>query len=373
MTKKTIWNWQQDDWPNFQYDTKQLIDFENKFLRQSGVVSGLYKHISAADQKSITVKLICNEAIKTSEIEGEFLDRASLQSSIKRYFGLAAPLSRNHPAENGIAEMMTDLYYHYKLPLTHEVLWKWHAMLMSGRRDLHDIGRYRTHIESMQIISGAIHNPKVHFEAPPSKQVMSEMDAFINWFNTTAPNGEKPLPPLIRAGIAHLYFVSIHPFEDGNGRIGRTIVEKIMAQYLQQPTLIAISQAISSNKKAYYSALEIQNKSNKITDFLIYFSKTILLAQEYTIAGIEFIIKKTKFFDQFANKMNPRQHKVIFRMLREGPKGFTGGLSADNYTKIAKTSPSTATRDLKDLVEKQILRKTGKLKATRYWLCFMDE
>lgn len=368
MENKNHWNWQQEDWPNFTYDSAAIAALEQDFLQQSGLSFGISKHITSAEKNDLTISLISNEALKTSEIEGEILDRDSLQSSIKRHFGFKVPAVRNHPAESGIAEMMIDLYNNYNVLLTHEVLWSWHKMLMSGRHDLHHIGRYRTHDDPMQVVSGYHHKPKVHFEAPPSKDMMAEMERFTQWFNDTAPTGKTPLSPLVRSAIAHLYFVSIHPFEDGNGRIGRILVEKVLAQHLKQPTLIALSQIINEKRKAYYQALELQNKHNEITSWLIYFADMVLEAQKYTIDQMEFIIKKAEFFDQFKDQMNERQLKVIIRMMREGVKGFEGGLSAKNYIVIANTSASTATRDLQDLVDKKILTQTGTRKSTRYWL-----
>jgi Fic family protein len=220
----------------------------------------------------------------------------------------------------------------------------------------------------MQVVSGPIHEPIVHFEAPPSSRVKSEMDAFVGWFNDSAPNGAAPLPPLARAGMAHLHFVSIHPFEDGNGRIGRAIAEKALAQGLGQPTLIALAHTIERRKKAYYAALARANRSNEITDWLVYFAKTVLEAEALTVSRIEFLIAKTKFYDRFRGAFNARQEKVIARLFREGPEGFTGGLSAEKYIRITKTSRATATRDLADLTSKQALSRTGQLKGTRYHL-----
>lgn len=369
MTFKDFWNWQKSDWPHFSYEIDALRPFEERFLQKSGMVFGVLKHLTSFEQDELKVDLISNEAFDTSEIEGEILNRESLQSSIRKEFGLQTSRLPYRAAEAGIAEMMVDLYRHYDQPLTHEILWKWHQMVMNGRlRDLSDIGRYRTHSSPMQVISGDIHDPKVHFEAPLSQNIPAEMEKFIGWFNKTAPGGETPLSALTRAGIVHLYFVCIHPFEDGNGRIGRALVEKALAQHLGHPTLTALSHVINEHKKNYYEALETQNKHNHITPWLTYFSKTILSAQEYTLQQIEFLIKKTKFFDQFKDFMTERQKKVIARMMKEGIRGFKGGLSAENYMTIAQTSASTATRDLQDLVEKKILLRTGVLKGTRYWL-----
>ncbi len=164
-----IWNWQQEDWPEFRYDASKLDAFEAAFLRQSGVFSGAVKHVGDEDRQQLTVELISDEALKTSEIEGEFLNRDSLQSSIRRNFGLASDNRKIPPAEQGISQMMVDLYRHFDAPLTDKLLFHWHEMLMNGRRDMKDIGRYRTDESPMQVVSGPLHAPKVHFEAPPSQ------------------------------------------------------------------------------------------------------------------------------------------------------------------------------------------------------------
>ncbi len=363
-----IWNWQQEDWPKFSYDKTSLEEAEGLFLCQSGILQGSYKHIGDEDKAVLTIDLMSDEAYKTSEIEGEILDRASLHSSIRRHFGLDSDKGKIPPAERGIADMMIDLYRHFANPLTHETFFAWHKMIMSGRADLKDIGRYRTHQEPMQVVSGAIYKPKVHFEAPPSKAMTREMTRFISWFNKTAPGGSMPLPALTRAGIAHLYFVCIHPFEDGNGRIARGLAEKALAQSLGQPSLIALSHTIQQRKKAYYDALERNNKDNQIDDWLAYFAETILTAQKYTQQSVEFLIDKTKLYDKVRGTLNVRQEKALSRIFREGIEGFKGGLSAENYITITGAPRATATRDLHDLVEKGVLIRTGERKSTRYWL-----
>jgi len=264
--------------------------------------------------------------------------------------------------------MMMDLYRNFAKPLTHETMFAWHKMITSGREDLKDIGRYRTHEDPMQIVSGPIHKPKVHFEAPPSKNVPKEMERFVKWFNKTAPGGAEPLPSLTRASIAHLYFVCIHPFEDGNGRIGRGIAEKALSQSLGQPTLIALSHIIEKHKKRYYGMLEESNKDNDSDDWLAYFAGTILDAQDYTQQMLDFLIEKIKLFDRVRGQLNGRQEKALACMFHEGVGGFKGGLSAENYIGITGTSRATATRDLQELADKSVLMRTGERKGTRYWL-----
>lgn len=363
-----IWNWQQKEWPQFTYHKDKLSSLELKFSHNVGTVLGAFKHVNKNEKENLIIEILSNEALKTSEIEGEYLDRDSIQSSIKINLGLKVEKKKIAPAEFGISEMMVDLYKNFNKPLSHQQLFNWHKMLTNGRRDLLDIGTYRTHEDPMQVVSGRLDKPTIHFEAPPSNNIRKEMEQFVLWFNTVHSKTEHSLLPITKAGITHLYFVCIHPFEDGNGRISRALAEKSIAQSLGQPTLISLSKTIESNKKAYYNALENNNKSLNITDWLLYFGQTILDAQNDTLQLIDFLIEKAKFFDRFRPVMNERQFKVVTRIFNAGYQGFKGGLSADNYTRIAKTSASTATRDLKDMVDKKMLIKTGELKGTRYWL-----
>ncbi|MFO1259288.1 MAG: Fic family protein [Gammaproteobacteria bacterium] len=362
------WNWEQSDWPFFQWQKEALQEIEAKFLHQSGVLVGVARHFNNVDKNILVIDMITDEALKTSEIEGEYLNRDSVQASIRRNFGLDTDYRRVKPAESGIANMVTDLYRNFDKRLSHKILHAWHKMITNGRSDLREIGCYRSHDEPMQVVSGPIGNETVHFEAPPSNRMKREMGAFIDWFNKTGPDGADPLPALTRAGIAHLYFVSIHPFEDGNGRIGRALAEKSLAECLGEPTLIALSQTIEAKRKRYYQALEQNNKHIEITDWLIYFAQTVLEAQGYSLEIIDFLIEKNKFYDRARGFLNERQAKVIARLFREGPSGFKGGLSAENYISITGTSRATATRDLRDLVEKKLLLKVGELKGTRYHL-----
>jgi len=218
----------------------------------------------------------------------------------------------------------------------------------------------------MQVVSGALDSSKVHFEAPPSSKVPKEMARFVKWFNRTAPTGSDPLPALTRAGIAHMYFESIHPFEDGNGRIGRAISEKALAQSVGQPTLTAVASTILIRRKSYYAALEAANKGITLTPWLIWFAGIAIEAQRRTGAHIEFLLDKTRLLDRLRGQLNTRQEKGLLRMLREGPDGFKGGLSAGKYSTITGASPATVTRDLADLTEKGALIRTGERRHARY-------
>lgn len=363
-----LWNWQQKGWPQFTYDTRALEPFERQFLHASGVALGGRKFLTSGEQDELILDLMSLEALKTSEIEGEYLSRASILSSLRRNFGLQTGNEKIPLPEQGVSDVLVDVYQTFANPLTHETLFKWHYMLLQGRQDLQKIGAYRAHKEPMQIVSGPFFKPRVHFEAPPSQRVFKDMVCFIEWFNDTAPQGAHPLAALTRAGIVHLYFVSIHPFEDGNGRISRALVEKSLAQSLSQPTLIALSHTIQKHRRAYYDSLDQSNKGLNITPWLLYFAEIILAAQAYTQVWLDFIIEKMKFYDRTRGLLNIRQEKIIMRLFQEGPEGFKGGLNIEKYTQITHTSRATATRDLQDLVSKKLLIRTGKLKGTRYLL-----
>ena len=296
------------------------------------------------------------------------MDRKSVRSSIRKQLGLATDERRATPAEQGIAEMTVDLYRSFAEPLSREMLLRWHGVLLGGTRSLSDVGRYRTSNEAMQIVSGPIHLPKVHFEAPPSAAVHKQMEGFIAWFNRTAPDGTDSLTGLTRAAVAHLYFESIHPFEDGNGRIGRAICEKALSQRIGQPTLTALAATMLRRRKAYYAALQAASRDNAITPWIAWFAGITIEAQRRTLAGIEFVVAKTKLLDRLRDRLNGRQEKALLRTLREGPEGFAGGLSAGNYMTITGAPPASATRDLGDMVAKGALRRTGERRHARYHL-----
>ncbi len=362
------WNWQHPDWPRFRYSTGRLAERETLFLRQSGVVVGTVRHLPDTERLPLVIELMSTEALKTSEIEGDLLDRDSVQSSLRRQFGLQTDGRRVAPAEQGIAELLTDLYRTFAAPLDEDTLFRWHRWVTQGRTDLRVVGGYRTHPEPMQVVSGPSHEPRVHFEAPPSATVAVEMAAFIAWFNATGPAGDQPLPALARAGLAHLYFESIHPFEDGNGRLGRGIAEKALANGAGQPSLTALSLVIQLRRKEYYAQLEAANKGLEVDAWLDWFADVVLAAQAHTLGWLEFLIQKTRLLDRLRGQINARQERALLRLFREGPDGFTGGLSAGKYMAITGAPAATARRDLGQLVELGALRRTGQLKSTRYWL-----
>lgn len=357
------YNWQQKDWPNFQYQTDDIEDLLFDFAQRTGRISGVLDGFSESEQSETMINLMVSEAIKTSEIEGEYLSRNDVMSSIRRNLGLnpKLPLTKDRRAE-GVAELMIAVRNNFSKSMTNKMLLDWHSMLMKGNSKI-QTGQWRSHEEPMQIVSGSIGREVIHFEAPPSRKVPSELNGFVKWFNKSQIIIKKPI---LRAAIAHLYFESIHPFEDGNGRIGRAIAEKALSQSIHRPVLFSLSKSIEGNKNHYYDALKAAQRSNEITDWINYFVQTVLNAQIDAEQEIEFTLKKTKFFDKHKDVLNERQQKVVRRMLEEGHQGFEGGMNARKYVSIAGTSKATATRDLQDLVLKGIFKPLGGGRSTRY-------
>ncbi len=360
-----VWNWQRNDWPIFTWDASRLADAEKQFLLGGGILLGAAQHLGQDQQDNVRVEIMSTEALTTSEVEGEILDRVSLQSSIRRRLGLAADNRRAEAREQGIAEMMVDALQTFETPLTAETLCSWQAMVVNGRRDLADIGQYRTHAEPMQIVSARADKHIVYFEAPPSTRVPLEMSRFLEWFNGT----EKTLPALTRAGIAHLYFESIHPFEDGNGRVGRAVAQKALAQGVGQPVILALSATVLARRNAYYAALaSAQSGTNDLSEWLTWFTRVGLESQRRTLSLVEFLWDKAQEMDRLRGRLNPRQERALLRMFEAGPDGFAGGMTAKKYISITSASIATATRDLADLTERGALVAEGTFRDRRYHL-----
>lgn len=363
------YNWQQADWPEFTYILGEVESLLFEFTERVGRVSGLLEGLPEGIKTDTMLDILVSEAIKTSEIEGEFLSRRDVMSSIRNQLNLnPTQESIGDQRAKGIGQLITAVRKDYTKKLTKKMLLDWHNMLMQGNRRI-AIGKWRTHEEAMQIVSGPIGKEKVHFQAPSSAVVPDEMRRFINWFNETAPGKSHAInKPPVRAGVAHLYFESIHPFEDGNGRIGRVISEKALLQGIGHPALFSLSKAIEGERKAYYVALKAAQRSNDITAWIAYFVQVCLDAQIQTEELIQFTLKKTRLFDHFKEQLNERQLHVVQRMLKEGPQGFEGGMSAKKYITITKTSKATATRDLQGLVEKGVFIPLGGGRSTAYEL-----
>lgn len=368
-----MYNWQLSDWPNFKYNINKLKDIDAVYQSNLAFLHGGLASLSDSDRNDVALLLMLAEAVSTSHIEGEYISRQDVMSSIKRQMGLSQEASKDGRAE-GITAMLNQLQHTCLENLTEKCLFEWHHLLLNYElyQSSLKVGGWRTHKEAMQIISGHAGKITVHFEAPPSNKVSREMQRYIKWFNFTAPKQKDEIASAaIRAGIAHLYFESIHPFEDGNGRIGRALSEKVLSQHFGQPIPISISNCIDQHKKNYYEALKQAQRSNEITAWLIYFIEMLCEAQQQSKQLIQFIVRKTRFFDQHVNHMNERQTKVVQRMFAQGPDGFQGGMTAKKYIGITRCSKATATRDLTDLLNKKIVcRLEGGGRNVRYALVY---
>ena len=364
-----MYNWQQPDWTRFRYSLEKVEDSLYAFVEEIGLVSGLVKSLPEDTQVETIIDLMVSEAIKTSEIEGEFLSRQDVMSSIRNKLGLIGKHQETRDKRAaGAGELMVLVRNEYDQPLTETMLFAWHRALLSGSAGI-IVGDWRSHEDPMQIVSGAYEKWKVHFEAPPSSAVKAEMDRFIEWFNATAPGGTQPIKSApVRAAIAHLYFESIHPFEDGNGRIGRAIAEKALSQTIGRPVMLSLSQTIEADKKAYYEALMAAQRKNEITPWMSYFVPLVLQSQRQAREVINFTLQKTQFLDRHKTSFNERQEKAINRMFESGPGGFVGGMNASKYMGITKAPKATATRDLQALLEMGALRVEGGGRSTRYFL-----
>lgn len=359
-----MWNWQYPDWPNFLYSIEELWPAQSLFEHESGVFVGASQHLSSLDRQNLFIELLTQDATSTSEIEGQILDRDSVQSSIQRHLGIKST-HRSGPSESGIAELMVDLYQNAQDSIDEAKLFSWNKMVMNGRRDIL-IGSYRKHSEPMQIVSGPIGRETVHYEAPPSSSIAKEMKSFISWINR---KNTQSIPSIARAGIAHIWFESIHPFEDGNGRIGRALSEKVLSKKkLGDPTLTLLSPTIIRHKKAYYEHLHKASTSLDIGDWLKWFACIAIEAQRRSTTIVKLMIEKHERLSTHNESLNDRQKKALSKLYEYGVDGFKGGMSAANYINITGATRPTATRDLQSLADIGILTRTGDRKSTRYWL-----
>lgn len=369
MDASVRWVWQQPGWPNLTLAKGCLDEAERKFAKGMATQKIVLGHLDERTRDGLRVEWLTREALTTSAIEGEMLDRDSIQDSLLRRLGLRRN-SRRHGKEEGVAEMMVSLYRYFDQPLDQETLFDWHRMLMSGRRDLDVVGGYRKGEDDMLIVSGGpIGSETIHYQAPPARDVPEEMHQFVEWFNRAT--GNRPAKSILAVTAAtHARFESIHPFEDGNGRIGRAIAEKAMARMIGRPTMLPLAAQIEQSRKAYGSALNSAQVGQGVsmTKWAKWFAQTALDAQDRGERILVVVLTKARVFDQFGKQLNERQHKVLKKLFDAEPEGFKGGLSADNYRKITKAPTSSITRELAAMVEMGILTRQGERRHTRYWL-----
>lgn len=363
-----MYNWQYKEWPNFSYSVEKLQEIAVLFAQELGLVNGLVMGLNEELKQETVLEILISEAIKTSEIEGEYMSREDVMSSIKNNLGIKPTVLVKDKRASGIGKLILVINRDIDQSLDLEKICFWHKILMEYDPKI-NVGEWRKGIEPMQVVSGAYGKEIVHYEAPPSANVPAEMESFIDWYtHSELPVKDHISKALLKSAVAHLYFESIHPFEDGNGRIGRALAEFTLSQGLQSSALLSMSKTIEQDKNKYYDQLKFAQRSLDITDWVNYFAQLILDAQKEAKELIEFTLKKARFFDQYATRINERQLKAIRRMLENGTAGFEGGMTAKKYVAITKTSKATATRDLQELYEMGVFAQEGAGRSVRYEL-----
>lgn len=370
------WIWQQPDWPNFRYYSDILDDRDLEFRAKSERLTGQFETLSLASQQDAAIDLMLSEAIKTNAIEGEYLDRASVRSSLLSLISSDSLPGKSDDNAMGAALLLVDVRKKWQTTLTADLLGKWQTMAIPEQRYTPILrGTYRNSPSPMRIVSGPYGRERIHYEAPPATRVPEEMARFIDWYNKFTPSkSDKKIPQIARPGIAHLWFELIHPFDDGNGRVGRAIADHALSQALGYPTMACLATAIEADKKSYYRQLEKASRGNLIVDgWLDYFADRVIDAQEIAGEEVNFVLAKTRFYEVFGDKLNKRQAKMVSRVFAEGRKGFEGGITTRKYQAITKCPNRTASRDLSDLVAKGVIVPlTGGGRATRYELAVVE-
>lgn len=372
------WIWQAAQWPGFHWDQVRLEPLLREAHTNLGVLLGRAGTASAElDAASVLDNLLQN-IITSSAIEGESVNVASVRSSLARRLGIALDETAAGPTSSrteGLAALIMDAVQNTQVPLSVERLLQWHTWLFPDdepRLVSIKVGQLRGQ-EPMQVVSGRLDKPKVHFEAPPRDGLEGQLDRFIAWFNQSAT---PTLDPLLRAAITHFWFITLHPFDDGNGRITRALTDLALAQAdAQSIRFYAMSSAILANRSGYYRILEqSQSGDLNITAWLEWFLQTLNSTLQTALGNIEQVLHKRRFWLQFRNtQLSGEQRKVLNRLLDGGERGFEGGISAAQYQKVAKVSKATATRHLADLLAKGCLEKLpGGGRSTRYHIKLTD-
>lgn len=355
-------------WPQFQWSDERLSARLAEVRHRQGRLIGRMEALGFELRAEASLQSLTEEVVKSSEIEGEQLDRGQVRSSLARRLGM--DISGLVPADRdaeGIVELMLDATQNYAVPLTAERLFAWHAALFpTGRSGMTAItgGAWRTEAsEPMQVVSGPFGREKIHFEAPDAARLDREMASFLDWFE-----GGESLDPVLKSAVAHLWFVTIHPFEDGNGRIARAIADLALARSEQNPQrFYSMSSQIRVERKAYYDTLEATQKGGlDITDWLAWFLDCLDRALSGSESIVGNVLRKARFWETLpSDQLNERQRKVLNRLL----DGFEGNLTSSKWAALTKSSQDTAGRDIDDLLKRGVLVKNpGGGRSTSYSL-----
>lgn len=362
MKTPQTWVWQQPEWPRFHWNHELVSPELARARLAQGKALGAAKLLDDSLSMEAVAAILVEDGVTTSAIEGERFDVDAVRSSVARHLGLpTAGLPSPPRAVDGLIDVLLDATQRYAQPLTLDRLHRWQAALFpTGQSGLHPIrvGTLRGD-EPMQVVSGRVGRERVHFVAPPRDTLEAMLDAFLVWFNQPSDQ----LDGLIRAGLAHLRFVTLHPYEDGNGRLARAITDMALSQDEKQSMrLFSLSAQILRERDSYYTMLErTQRGSLDVSDWLVWFLAQVeaaALAAEQTVANT---LAKARFWLRHqSTSLNERQRKVLNRLLDAGPDGFEGGITTRKYMSLTKTSRATAYRELADLVEKGCLAPTDK-------------
>lgn len=374
------WIWQQPDWPGFTWNAERLAPMLRECVQAQGRLMGMASSVGSSLSAQSELDALLQNIVTSSAIEGEQLNVGSVRSSLARRLGLELNDGDNiSKRSEGLAQLILDATQHFAEPLTLERLLDWHEWLFPEQ----EIGLAAQSIrvgalrgdDPMQVVSGRLDRPTVHFEAPPRLGLERQLDAFLEWFETSR-NLSGP-DPLLRAGIAHFWFVTLHPFDDGNGRLTRTITDLALAQgEAQAIRFYAMSASILEDRSGYYRALETCQKSNTdITVWLEWFLQTLLRSLQQAMARIESVLGKARFWQAHReSELSTEQTRVLNRLLDGGERGFEGGISAAQYQAVAKVSKATATRHLAELLDKECLQRLpGGGRSTRYQIKYPDQ
>lgn len=350
-----MYTWKLKHWPEYTFDWEVGEFWTNKALASAQKILGAMAVVPDDLGSEARLDLMVSAAIETSAIEGETLNRGDVRSSIKNHFlSPGDKVAVHDPVAAGISALILEVMDLYDEPLTPARLHHWNQLVIP-RAGVGNVraGHWREHPDAMQIVSGPVHNPTIHFEAPPSSRVPAEMDAFLVWFNENSRN----LPGIARAAIAHVWFETIHPYEDGNGRVGRAIADVAVSQALGQPLMMSLATVLSRHRKAYYQQLNLASKNTlDVTPWVDWFGERVVEALEGAIGVIQYVVRKARFWDALdTDALNDRQIKLIRKMLGEDAQAFLEGINARKYQNLTCCSKATATRDLQDLVTRGVL------------------
>jgi Fic family protein len=364
------WIWQHPDWPDFSFDIERLAHTLAAARRAQGELAGMARLLDPDTDLIAQLEVLTSEGIATSAIEGERFDPNALRSSLARRLGLpAAGLPAPSRSVEGLVDVLMDATHHLDRPLTLKMLCGWQgALFPTGRSGLAKIrlGALRG-ASPMRIVSGPVNRQHVHCEAPPRRGLEREIGRFLSWFNAH-PSG---LDGLVRAGLAHAWFELIHPFEDGNGRVGRALLDRAVAQDETRPSrLYSLSARFMAVRDEYYAALEALSRGTPdATDWLQWFLEQVVAACRDSAHTVERVLQKARFWMRHGpSALNARQRKALNALLDAGPGGFLGGMTNRKYAHLNHVSPATAQRDLAELEQRGILRAQGARRSVRYAL-----